>query len=557
MTDTPGSRTPTAVDATAEEHFAGTVRLSPLAATYFGVPGHDEDIDDLSPAGLAAVSEHRRATVSALEGAVPADAVDVVTIAAMKERLGLAEAMYDAGLEAKSLNVLASPLQTVRDTFDLMPTDTDEQWRVLAARLAKVPTALAQYAESLRFAKSSGQVSPQRQVAACVAQCERLVAPDGYFAALVASAQSHSDATVAAVRDGAASAASAYATLGEVLRDELLPAAPESDACGIDTYRLSSQYFLGAVVDLEETYHWGQEELARISADMAVVAERIRPGATVQEAIEILDADPAYRLEGTDALREWMQERADGAIASLADTHFDIPDPIRTIECRIAPTQTGGIYYTGPSDDFSRPGRMWWSVPQGVTTFGTWRELTTVHHEGVPGHHLQVAQAVYRRELLNTWRRLECWVSGHGEGWGLYSERLMADLGYLDDPGNRMGWLGGQSLRAARVVIDIGVHCGFEAPAEVGGGAWTYDKAWTLLTRHAGLEESSRRFELDRYLGWPGQAPSYKIGERLWLQIRDEAAQRAGADFDLKTFHKNALDLGSIGLDVLREAVLG
>jgi uncharacterized protein (DUF885 family) len=200
---------------------------------------------------------------------------------------------------------------------------------------------------------------------------------------------------------------------------------------------------------------------------------------------------------------------------------------------------------------------MWWSVPQVVTTFGTWRELTTVHHEGVPGHHLQVAQAVYRRELLNTWRRLECWVSGHGEGWALYSERLMADLGYLDDPGNRMGWLGGQSLRAARVVIDIGVHCGFEAPAEVGGGAWTYDKAWTLLTRHAGLEESSRRFELDRYLGWPGQAPSYKIGERLWLQIRDEAAQRAGADFDLKTFHKNALDLGSIGLDVLREAVLG
>ena len=199
MTDTPGSRTPTAVDAIAEEHFAGTVRLSPLAATYFGVPGHDEDIDDLSPAGLAAVSEHRRATVSALEGAVPADAVDVVTIAAMKERLGLAEAMYDAGLEAKSLNVLASPLQTVRDTFDLMPTDTDEQWRVLAARLAKVPTALAQYAESLRFAKSSGQVSPQRQVAACVAQCERLVAPDGYFAALVASAQSHSDATVAEI----------------------------------------------------------------------------------------------------------------------------------------------------------------------------------------------------------------------------------------------------------------------------------------------------------------------------------------------------------------------
>lgn len=557
MTDTTGTRTPTAVDAIAEEHFAGTVRLSPLSATYFGIPGHDEDIDDLSPEGLAAHSQHRRATLLALKDAHPTDAIDAVTIAAMKERLGLAEAAFDAGLDAMSLNVIASPLQSVREAFDLMPTDTDEQWQVLAARLAKVPTALAQYAESLRLAKGSGQVSPQRQVTACMAQCERLVASDGYFATLTASAQGRSEATVAAVGDAAAAAASAYATLGAVLRDELLPAAPESDACGIDTYRLTSQYFLGAAVDLEETYHWGQEELARIAAEMAAAAEQIRPGVTAQEAIALLDADPAYRLEGTDALREWMQVRADGAIAALADTHFEIPEPIRTIECRIAPTQTGGIYYTGPSDDFSRPGRMWWSVPQGVTTFGTWRELTTVHHEGVPGHHLQVAQAVYQRELLNTWRRLECWVSGHGEGWALYAERLMADLGYLDDPGNRMGWLGGQSLRAARVVIDIGVHCGFTAPAEVGGGAWTYDKAWTLLTRHAGLEESTRRFELDRYLGWPGQAPSYKIGERLWLQIRDEAAQRAGADFDLKAFHKNALDLGSIGLDVLREAVLG
>ena len=169
-------------------------------------------------------------------------------------------------------------------------------------------------------------------------------------------------------------------------------------------------------------------------------------------------------LHGTDALRDWMQERADEVIADLADTHFDIPGPVRTIECRIAPTQTGGIYYTGPSDDFTRPGRMWWSVPKGVTEFGTWRELTTVYHEGVPGHHLQVAQTVYRRELLNKWRRMMCWVSGHGEGWALYAERLMAELGYMDDPGNYLGLLDGQSLRAARVVLDIGVHCGFEAP---------------------------------------------------------------------------------------------
>ena len=115
-------------------------------------------------------------------------------------------------------------------------------------------------------------------------------------------------------------------------------------------------------------------------------------------------------------------------------------------------------------------------------------------------------------------------------------------------------------MRAARVVLDIGVHCGFDAPAEVGGGPWDYDKAWQFLSAHAGMAEPILRFELERYLGWPGQAPSYKIGERFWLQLRDDARTAAagrGEEFDLTAFHRNALDIGSVGLDVLRAAVLG
>ena len=147
---------------------------------------------------------------------------------------------------------------------------------------------------------------------------------------------------------------------------------------------------------------------------------------------------------------------------------------------------------------------MWWSVPTGVTTFATWKELTTVYHEGVPGHHLQIAQTVYRRDLLNRWRRLGLWNSGYGEGWALYAEQLMAELGYLDDPADYLGLLDSQSLRAARVVLDIGIHCELEAPASVGGGAWTYEKAWDFLATHCQSAEDVRRFELDRYLGWAG-----------------------------------------------------
>jgi uncharacterized protein (DUF885 family) len=133
----------------------------------------------------------------------------------------------------------------------------------------------------------------------------------------------------------------------------------------------------------------------------------------------------------------------------------------------------------------------------------------------------------------------------------------MAELGYLDDPADYLGMLDGSMLRACRVVLDIGIHCGLPAPAEVSGGAWDYDKAWTYFTRYVNEDEPFLRFELERYLGWPGQAPAYKIGERLWLQLRDDARARQGAAFDLPTFHRQALDIGSVGLDVLRAAVLG
>ena len=568
VTDTPdtltdpsrATRPQTDVDRIAERYFDAAVALSPINATFLGVPGGEEDLDDLSPAGNAAASQLRRTALTELAGAAPADDVDRVTIAAMTERLQLAEDRYAAGLDEMSLNVLASPLQSVRDVFDLMPQDTEDDWRVFATRMGKIPAALEGYRESLLLARERGQVSPRRQVEACAEQSRDLTAEDGYFAKIVDDASIGDAPLDGEVRDALAAsaraAATAYGSFADWLERELLPHAPEADACGAERYALESRYFLGAAVDLEETYRWGQQEVAALHAQMAEIAEGLEPGATVERGVEILDADEKYQLHGTDALRAWMQERADEVIADLKDVHFDIPGPVQRIECMIAPTQTGGIYYTGPSDDFSRPGRMWWSVPKGNTEFRTWNELTTVYHEGVPGHHLQVGQTVYRSELLNKWRRLEAWTSGHGEGWALYAERLMAELGYMDDPGNRMGWLAGQSLRAARVVIDIGVHCGFDAPEEVGGGAWDYDKAWTYLTRYGFMDEKILRFELNRYLGWPGQAPSYKIGERLWLQLRDEVKQREGDGFDLKAFHRRALDIGGVGLDTLRVAVL-
>ncbi len=199
---------------------------------------------------------------------------------------------------------------------------------------------------------------------------------------------------------------------------------------------------------------------------------------------------------------------------------------------------------------------MWWSVPEGVTQFQTWRELTTVYHEGVPGHHLQCGLAVHHRATLNAWRR-ENWNSGHGEGWALYAERLMEELGYLDDPADRLGMLDGQRMRAARVVIDLGVHLGLPKPD--GTGTWTGDDVLPFLSQHVSMDEGFVRFEANRYLGWPGQAPSYKVGQRLWEQLRDDWTARHGTGVDgsgLKRFHAEALAVGGVGMGTLRDVLL-
>jgi uncharacterized protein (DUF885 family) len=553
------ARPQTAIDAVADAYTDTLIRLNPSFATELGLPGHETEYQDFSPAGQEAFAAAAREALAALQGLEPADDVDAVTLDAMRERLGLELEIHDSGWDAAALNNIASPAQDIRAIFDLMPTDTPEQWGHIAGRAHNVPGAVDGYIESLRSAKADGKVAAARQVSIVIEQATKYAAEDGFFAKLAANARTAAGPLPADLQStldaGAATARVGYSRLAGFLESELLPVAPAADAVGRERYALASRSFLGATVDLEETYAWGVQELERLIAEQERVAGDIRAGASIEEAKELLNNDPARQLKGTDALQAWMQGLSDKAVADLAGVHFDIPDVMKTLECKIAPTDEGGIYYTGPSDDFSRPGRMWWSVPAGEDTFTTWAETTTVYHEGVPGHHLQVATATYRRELLNKWRRNVCWTSGHGEGWALYAEKLMQELGYLKDPGDHMGMLDMQRMRAARVVFDIGVHLELEVPQRWGSGTWTPEKGYGFLEANLPISEGQLKFEFTRYLGWPGQAPSYKVGQRLWEQIRAELETRPG--FDLKEFHTKALNVGSVGLDTLRSALLG
>jgi uncharacterized protein (DUF885 family) len=554
---TPEQRTPTPVDQVAEGWVDTLVALDPTIGTYIGRPAEGSGFADYSPAGTARYVQAATDTLAELNRTAPADDVDSVTVADLGSSLALDLESSAAGLHLRDLNVIASPAQEIREVFDLMPTGTVEDWRNISARLNAVPAAIDGYIETLRLGIERGITPARRQVLEVLAQTRRTAANDGFFAHFTAEASLDTGTLPASLATdlgaGARTAATAYERLAAFLSDDLAPRATEQDAVGRDLYALCSRRFLGATIDLDETYEWGIQELARMTAEQESIARQIKPGASVLEAIAFLDADPTRKLHGTDALQGWMQETSDRAVAELGQTQFDIPEEIRRLECMIAPTQEGGIYYTGPTDDFSRPGRMWWSVPVGVTEFDTWRELTTVYHEGIPGHHLQIGQAVYNRAKLNTWRRQLAGTSGHAEGWALYAERLMEQLGYLDDPADRLGMLDGQRMRAARVVLDIGVHLG--KPVPDGAQTWTAEYAFDFLGRNVNMNDGFVNFEVNRYLGWPGQAPSYKVGQRIWEQLRDEAKAREGEAFSIKEFHRRALDLGGVGLDTLRSAL--
>lgn len=551
------------VDRISDEYVEDICRLDPITATFIGVAGHDDRLPDLSPAGYDARDELTRRAVAAVEAAVPVDEREQVAKEAFLERNRLALELADAGFERAQVSVISSGAHAVREVFDLMPTDTPEGVADIGARLAGVPDALAGYQETLRTEAAAGRVSARRQYAEVAEQVRNWTGQEGdagnFFLQLVDGLEADEE-TRARLRESARAASDAFAAFGRFLSEEMVPQGREREAVGREAYALASRYFLGAEIDLEETYAWGWQELKRLSDEMAATADRILPGATVEEAIAHLDADPGRNIASKEEFRDWMQQLADRTIAEMADVHFDIPEPVRRIECMLAPTNDGGIYYTGPSEDFSRPGRMWWSVPDSVTALQPWREVTTVFHEGVPGHHLQVGQTAYRSEVLNRWQRLMCWVSGHGEGWALYAERLMDDLGYLSDPADKLGMLDGQSFRAARVIVDIGMHLELTIPEDNPfgfhpGETWTPELGREFMGEHCSMDDAFLDFEVKRYLGWPGQAPSYKVGERIWLEARDRVAAQQGDDFDLKAFHRAALDLGALGLDPLRAAL--
>jgi uncharacterized protein (DUF885 family) len=525
----------------------------PLFATSSGIRGYDHLLPDFSPESASRDCESVAKSLHQLSKLSAKDDLDRVAAEVMHERLDSRLALLTSGESARVFSVLSSPLSEIRQAFELMPTsDTD----IVAARLSQVRPALDSWRLTLAELRAKGQLPPRRQIQGVVEQA-RTYATGTYrnFVSHIDPDAREENALVGPAQD----ADLACGELATWMSDNLRASATERDACGPDRYRAWVKHWTGAELDLNELYEWGYDDLQRISARMNEIAAQVAPNATsLVEAAETLDNDPARMIEGTDELLRRLVLFTQQTVEALDGVHFNIDERIRFCDARLAPE--GGAaapYYVAPSEDLSRPGTTWFPT-LGETRFSWWRHASTWYHEGVPGHHLQCATSVIEADRQSRYHRLEAWTSGYGEGWALYAERLMDELGFFSDPGDELGFLSGQALRAARVVVDIGMHLELRVPSDIGsfgilgdcaGKVWTAPMAVSVLEEIAIQGHEMAVSEVDRYLGLPGQAISYKVGERAWLRSRKEAHERLGEDFSLKEFHAFALALGPMGLD--------
>lgn len=536
----------------ADDYVEQLADLNPAVATTLGIRPGSDALPDYSPAGTEAVADLARATLARLDATTGDHRVEDQRCARLlRERLTASLALHEAGEDLRAITNIGSPLHTLRQIFLIMPAVTDDDWHVIARRLARVPESAASYRAALTEGMARGLYAGPARVRTVIGQLDEWVAGDGWYASFVASGPVDLQPRL---KEAATAASAALAEVRGWLVSTYAPAAEGTpEPVGAERYALNARYWTGSDLDLTEAYAWGWDEYRRLEAEMRTAAGQIVPGASIAAAMAYLD-EHGEAVEGVEEVRAWLQRLMDDTIADLDGTHLDLAEPVRTVEAMIAPP--GGAaapYYTRPSLGFARPGRTWLPT-MGRTRFPTWGLVSTWYHEGVPGHHLQLAQWTYLADRLSRYQVSVGSVSANVEGWALYAERLMDELGYLTDPGIRLGYLDEQRMRAIRVVIDIGMHLELQVPSDspiAPGERWTPVLAREFFGAHSGMPSEFLDSEIIRYLGWPGQAIGYKLGERAWLAGREAARRNRGPDFDLKAWHMAALSMGSLGLDDL------
>ena len=539
------------LDQFAEQFWESILELQPTTATVYGDERYADRLEDPGPAGRARAlalwqGTRREADAFSTEGMSVEDRIT----------LDMVKVVCDLAIEqqAQRTDVLAvvdqmgGPQTLLPVITQFQKADTPARFEAFEARIRAYPAYMEANADLLREGLASGLTAPRIVVERTIAQLERLLESPADESPVAAMAQVATEADRATVRDlvrdivRPADTAFLDTLKGDYLAasrtDPGLWSAPNGDAL----YRTAIRAWTTVQMDPEEIHRIGVEELEAIETERRVIAAAAGFGDDTTAYRAALDADASNTPHTKDDLTRRAAEDIDRAM-SLAPRYFG---RLPRAGCEVRPVEdfkeadSPFAYYYPPSSDGSRNGIYYangYDLPSRKFT----KLASTTYHEAVPGHHFQIALEM-ENPNLNTFRRLGSRLVGgaYVEGWGLYAERLADEMGLYRSEAERFGMLDAQAWRAARLVVDTGMHA----------LRWTRQQSIDLLLR-AGLSSTDATIETDRYICWPAQALTYKLGQRVIEQLRREITARDGARFDLREFHDQVLGHGSLPLATL------
>lgn len=521
----------------ADSFLAKLCEIAPLFACEEGFSQYEDRVGDLSPTAHSDFANLCRDTLTAIKSCdlktfdhrLCADVVTDFCNKVIDE--------YENDDWCRTINVITNPLDTIHATCHNINEEDADALARREKKIATIPQALDSFRETLRYGVEHNCLPRKTQLVQIAQGCPTY-ATDPLFVDTPAQA--------------------AYADFEKFLVKEIIPHALEKDAVGKEHYARSAARHLGKSVNVEETYAWGWDQIHSLFAELEKVTQELNPGGTYEQTLEQLANDRTRTAHSAEELRMFLQNQLDESVKQLDGKHFDIDPRLRTIEaCLIENAGSSAMYYATPSDDFSRPGRTYYPV-NDRTVFPLWEEVTTCYHEGLPGHHLHMGTVKCLGDKLSTFQKTLAWNTGETEGWALYAERLMVELGFNNDPAYIFGMLNASLFRATRVVMDIGLHCEFKIPDDApqgypAGRVWNQEIAVDILKNVIGLNDTFARDEVFRYLGWIGQAISYKMGEKIIRDLREKQKEELGDAFSLKAFHSQLLGYGHVGLGLLEK----
>jgi uncharacterized protein (DUF885 family) len=540
------------VDDLAHRFWEGVLELNPTTATFYGDERYADQLEDPSPAGRARTRELMSRTAAEAAG-IPIDGLSTeerITRDMLQVIGELAIEEDDQGLyQLRVVDQMGGPQQLLPQLTSFQPVDTAERLEAFIGRLQAYPAFMAANADILREALGSGLTAPSIVTERVIAQIERMLAIPIEGAIIPGSLQGASDAGRERVRDIVRDVVyPADAAFLETLRGEYRGAsrqepgiwsAPNGDAI----YRTAIRSWTTLEMDPAEIHQIGLEELASIDDERREIARASGFADDVPAYRASLESAPGNTPGSKDELVERAREDIDRAMAAAPGYFGVLPRAgleVRAVE-EYKEKDAPFAYYYPPAADGSRDGIYYangYDLPSRKYT----KLASTTYHEAAPGHHFQIALEM-ENPNLNTFRRLGARLVGgaYVEGWGLYSERLADEMGLYRSEAERFGMLDGQAWRAARLVVDTGLHA----------LRWERQRSIDFLRDDAGLSETDAVIETDRYICWPGQALTYMLGKRQIEALRRDLAARDGSRFDLRGFHDQVLGHGSLPLATL------